>query len=71
MGNKRPQLGGFVNGHALVHRKKQAGHDRLMEDYFLDEPTFCPATFRQRYRMSRDLLLCIANAVEAHCPYFV
>jgi hypothetical protein len=69
--SKRPKHGGSVPGHALVHRRKQAGHDRLMADYFVDEPIFGPATFRRRFRMSRDLFLRIANAVEAHCPYFV
>lgn len=69
--SKRPKHGGSVPGHALVYRRKQAGHDRLMADYFVDEPIFGPATFRRRFRMSRDLFLRIANAVEAHCPYFV
>lgn len=48
----------------MVRRKKQAGHVKLMEDYFVDAPVFGPRTFRRRFRMSRDLFIRIANAVE-------
>lgn len=69
--NNQPKHGGSVMGRSVVNRKKQAGHVKLMEDYFVDAPVFGPRTFRRRFRMSRDLFMLIANAVEAHCTYFV
>ncbi|RLN24092.1 putative nuclease HARBI1 [Panicum miliaceum] len=69
--SNRSKHGGSVMGRAVVRRKKQAGHIKLMEDYFVDAPVFGPRTFRRRFRMSRDLFMHIAKAVEAHCPYFV
>lgn len=37
----------------------------------MDDSVFGPRTFRRRFRMSRDLFMHIAKAVEVHCPYFM
>jgi hypothetical protein len=42
----------------------------LNNDYFAENPKFTETQFRRRFRMSRRLFLWIANAVEAHNPYF-
>jgi len=68
--NKRPKHGGSVQGHEVVHRNKQQGHDKLFADYFASNPVFGPVTFRRRFRMTKELFLRIVAAVEAHCPYF-
>ena len=46
----------------VVRRKKQASHEKLMDDYFGENPMFGARTFR-RWRVAKD--------VEAHCPYLV
>ncbi|XP_062227498.1 uncharacterized protein LOC133925662 [Phragmites australis] len=68
--NKRPKHGGSVPGRVVVCQDRQLDHARLVEHYFAEVPVYGEATFRRRFRMSRELLLRIANAVEAHCPYF-
>ncbi|RLN40666.1 uncharacterized protein C2845_PM01G44750 [Panicum miliaceum] len=40
--NKRPKHGGCVQGHEVVRRNKQQGHDKLFSDYFANDPVFGP-----------------------------
>ena len=47
-----------------------AGHRRLYDDYFVEEPVYPPNLFRMRFRMRRSLFLRILSKVEAHEPYF-
>jgi len=41
-----PKHGGSISGHKVVRRKREAGHWRLYEDYFLDDATYGPKFFR-------------------------
>jgi hypothetical protein len=60
----------FILGHNIVNRNRKEGKLRLYNDYFAENPKFTESQFRRRFRMSRRLFLRIANAVEAHNPYF-
>ncbi|XP_030946014.1 uncharacterized protein LOC115970534 [Quercus lobata] len=48
-----------------------AGHRRLYDDYFAEEPIYPPELFQRRFRMRRSLFLRIIFKVEAHEPYFI
>jgi len=61
---------GSVISHNIVNRNRKEGELRLYNDYFAENPKFTESQFRIRFRMSRRLFLRIANAVEAHNPYF-
>ncbi|XP_021974802.1 uncharacterized protein LOC110869908 [Helianthus annuus] len=45
-------------------------HDRLVADYFADEPLYADAMFRRHFRMSRRLFLWIADDVSRIDPIF-
>ncbi|TVT99822.1 hypothetical protein EJB05_54780, partial [Eragrostis curvula] len=68
---KSRKRGGSVIGREIVPRKRQAGHDKLWDDYFSENPIYGHNFFRGRFRMSKRLFLRIASAVEEHCDYFV
>ena len=53
-----------------IERNHLAGHRRLYDDYFAEEPVYPPNLFRRRFRMRRSLFLRILSRVEAHEPYF-
>jgi hypothetical protein len=66
----RTKYRGFILGHSIVNRNRKEGELKLYNDYFAENPKFTKSQFRRRFRMSRRLFLRIANAVEAHNPYF-
>ena len=49
-----------------IERNHLAGHRRLYDDYFAEEPVYPPNLFRMR----RSLFPRILSRVEAHEPYF-
>lgn len=51
-------------------REREQGETRLMEDYFVENPTFDQQTFRRRFRMRKPLFLRIAAALSANDIYF-
>ncbi|XP_038704662.1 putative nuclease HARBI1 [Tripterygium wilfordii] len=61
---------GSMPGHAVIHRGRAEGHERLYRDYFAETPTYPPNIFRRRFRMNRSLFLRILSAVEGFDPYF-
>ncbi|XP_061962463.1 uncharacterized protein LOC133682951 [Populus nigra] len=61
---------GSIPGHNIVNRNRKEDELRLYNDYFAENAKFIESQFRRRFRMSRHLFLRIANAVEAHNPYF-
>ena len=44
---------GSVLGHRVLRRDRQAGHHRLYQDYFSDDPTYGHSYFRRRYVNNR------------------
>lgn len=69
--NKRLKHGGSVVGHAVIRRKRQEVHQSLMRDYFAPNPVYPERYFRRRYRMSIDLWMLIAAALQEHDTFFV
>jgi hypothetical protein len=67
---RRTRYRGSILGHNIVDRNRKEGELRLYNDYFAENPKFTETQFQRRFRMSRCLFLRIANAVEAHNPYF-
>ncbi|KAJ9541658.1 hypothetical protein OSB04_028164 [Centaurea solstitialis] len=50
--------------------QREIGEARLMEDYFVDNPTYDDVIFRRRFRMRRPLFHRIVDAVTANDVYF-
>jgi len=67
---RRTGYRGSILGHNVVNRNRKEGELRLYNDYFAENPKFTESQFQRRFSMSRRLFLRIANAVEAHNPYF-
>ena len=57
--------------HQYINRNHLAGHRRLYDDYFAEEPIYPPKLFQRRFRMRSSLFLQILSKVEAHEPYFI
>lgn len=54
-----------------IDRSAEEGAQRLVTDYFADNPTYNDAQFRRRFRMSRELFVRIVQDVKAANSYFV
>ncbi|KAJ0777748.1 putative harbinger transposase-derived protein [Helianthus annuus] len=52
-----------------INRDRQA-HEKLVNDYFSDEPLYNADIFRRRFRMSRRLFTRIANDLAGLDPFF-
>ncbi|XP_076915753.1 uncharacterized protein LOC143575212 [Bidens hawaiensis] len=55
----------------FIQRDRIQGHERLLLDYFVEDPVYPSNIFRRRFRIRRPLFLCIVNEVESNEPYFV
>ncbi|XP_057775326.1 protein ALP1-like [Salvia miltiorrhiza] len=53
-----------------VQRDREGAHERLMRDYFDDNPTWGPNVFRRHFRMRKELFTRLVNALEAHNTWF-
>ncbi|XP_057733835.1 uncharacterized protein LOC130949011 [Arachis stenosperma] len=53
-----------------INRDREAGHDRLFQDYFVDESVYNADIFRRKFRMRRDVFLRIVDALLNVYPYF-
>ncbi|XP_021980065.1 uncharacterized protein LOC110876196 [Helianthus annuus] len=49
---------------------REGAHDRLVADYFADEPLYTAAMFKSRFRMRRRLFLRIADDLAQSDPFF-
>ncbi|XP_042404845.1 uncharacterized protein LOC121995074 [Zingiber officinale] len=54
----------------FVQRNREAGHERLVNDYFSITPVYHDEIFRRRFRMRKELFLHIVNALENHSAFF-
>lgn len=61
-------MGGSVKGQKYIHQNKVGAHKRLKEDYFDDDCTYPDEHFRRRFRMNRELLMRIHDAIVEHGP---
>ena len=55
---------------AYIERNREAGHDRLWNDYFSEDPTFSAHLFRCRFRMNKELFLRIVHGLSENIPFF-
>ncbi|XP_020963956.1 uncharacterized protein LOC107611361 [Arachis ipaensis] len=53
-----------------INRDREAGYDRLFQDYFADDPVYNADIFRRRFRMRRHVFLRIVDALSNVYPYF-
>ncbi|XP_006657810.1 uncharacterized protein LOC102718376 [Oryza brachyantha] len=53
-----------------VRRNHEEGHQRLVKDYFSEDPIYNDKLFHARYRMRRPLFLRIVHALGEWSPYF-
>jgi hypothetical protein len=67
---QQPQWGGSVVGRAYKPRQRWLANERLLNDYFVDNPVFNEVEFRRRYRMRRLVFLRMLDHVQATNPYF-
>uniref|UniRef100_A0A0D2ZUU6 DDE Tnp4 domain-containing protein n=1 Tax=Brassica oleracea var. oleracea TaxID=109376 RepID=A0A0D2ZUU6_BRAOL len=56
--------------HAYIERNREAGHNRLWNDYFSEDPTFPAHLFRRRFRMNKKLFLRIVHHLSEDVPFF-
>jgi len=53
-----------------IRRDHGGAHQRLVEDYFAEEPLYPNSMFRTRFRMNKCLFLRIVNSLGQWSPYF-
>jgi hypothetical protein len=53
-----------------INRDHAAANERLIEDYFANEPTYDDAMFRRRYRMQKHVFLRIVEDLSSSDDYF-
>ncbi|KAJ9567906.1 hypothetical protein OSB04_003872 [Centaurea solstitialis] len=51
-------------------RGREEGHDKLVADYFSDNPVYNDEDFKRRFRMSRRLFVRIVSDLEREFEYF-
>ncbi|RAL46927.1 hypothetical protein DM860_005206 [Cuscuta australis] len=56
--------------HQRLKWDRAAAHASLLNDYFNNPCVYTPEDFRNRFRMSRPLFLCILADVEREVPWF-
>ncbi|CAJ2670521.1 unnamed protein product [Trifolium pratense] len=61
---------GAPRSRKYVNRDHPAANQRLIDDYFADEPTYDDAMFRRRYRMQKHLFLRIVGDLSSSDNYF-
>ncbi|XP_057786475.1 uncharacterized protein LOC131003923 [Salvia miltiorrhiza] len=54
----------------FVYRDREVAHQRLLRDYFNDNPTYGPTFFRRRFLMQKELFLRIIDGVQGVDSYF-
>ena len=68
--NKKPKHDGSVFCRKKLWRKRIEGHNRLMRNYFVENP-ICPESyFRRRFRMSIELFKHIKEKLASHDHFF-
>ena len=56
--NDKGRHGGSVEGHRVLYRDREGGHDRMFRDYLADNPTYGPEIFRRRFLFFNFGLIC-------------
>ncbi|XP_021971280.1 uncharacterized protein LOC110866442 [Helianthus annuus] len=58
------------NRNLTIDRDRESAHERLVTDFFADEPLYSESIFRRRFRISRRLFLRIADDLAAYDHFF-
>ncbi|XP_066373737.1 uncharacterized protein [Miscanthus floridulus] len=53
-----------------INRDREGAHQRLVADYFAEEPLYSDVMFCRRFRMRRHVFLRIVDALGSWSPYF-
>ncbi|XP_059635651.1 uncharacterized protein LOC132277826 [Cornus florida] len=54
-----------------IKRDREEAAQRLLRDYFVENPIYPPNIFRRRFRMRRELFLRILNGVTTYDEWFI
>ena len=57
-------------GRKFVQYDRLAAYERLVADYFVDQPVYDVVYFRRRFRMRKELFLHIVDSITLFNPYF-
>jgi hypothetical protein len=68
---RRSHGGSRPGKRANIDREREIGHDRIMKDYFGEDPVYPPHIFQRHFQMQRCLFLRIMHEVCAFDSYFV
>ena len=68
--NKKPKHGGSVMGRQKIWRDRIDAHNRLMRNYFVENPTYPESYVQCRFRMSIELFKHIAEKLASHDQFF-
>ncbi|KAG2208078.1 hypothetical protein INT47_010440 [Mucor saturninus] len=68
--NSQSTTGGSVEGRRVIDRDSESGYQRLLNDYFVENPVYGEKEFRRRFRMRKNVFLRIVDAITEHNPYF-
>nr|VDD64175.1 unnamed protein product [Brassica oleracea] len=56
--------------HAYIERNHEAGHNRLWNDYFSEDPTFPPHLFKRCFRLNKVVCMRIVDSLSENVPFF-
>ena len=62
--------GSSVNSRRYINRDHEAGHAKLVVEYFAENPLYTEYQFHRRFRMRKHIFLQIVEALENWSPYF-
>ena len=68
--NKKLKHGGSVIGHKKLWRDRIDAHNKLLGNYFLENPTYPESYVRCRFRMSIEFFEHIAEKLASHDRFF-
>ena len=66
----QPQPGGSRKGRKIIKRDFGAAYETLMLHYFGQNPLYCDALFKKRFRVSKDIFMKVYNGCCSCHPYF-
>ncbi|XP_042467690.1 uncharacterized protein LOC122050887 [Zingiber officinale] len=70
-GNNKSMHRGSIPGQKIINCNREAADRNLFNDYFAENALYNDAMFRRRFRMGRNLFMCICDVVTNHDNYFI
>jgi hypothetical protein len=56
--NVKKKHGGSIPGHRVIHCDTEGGHERMVQDYLAENPTYPAETFRRRFMFFHLYMIC-------------